>query len=60
MGEHCDRHLFDCPSCDEHLAQIRRTIALIGQLREEDVDPTRADDLLRAFRRWPDTERYEP
>ncbi len=60
VAERFDRHLLDCPSCDEHLAQIRWTIALIGQLREEDVDPTPADDLLRAFRRWRDTERYEP
>ena len=60
VGERFDRHLLDCPSCDEHLAQIRRTIALIGQLRQEDIGPTPADDLLRAFKRWRDTERYEP
>lgn len=60
VGERFDRHLLDCPSCDEHLAQIRRTIALIGQLREEDIVPTPAEDLLCAFRRWRDTSGTSP
>ena len=54
-----ERHLLDCPFCDEYLAQIRRTIALTGRLRVDDLDPVARDSLLHAFRRWRDTERDE-
>ena len=44
-----DRHLAQCEHCREYLAQMRRTIALTGELREEDVQPEVMDALLRAF-----------
>ncbi len=56
LAERFDRHLLHCPFCEEYLAQIRRTIALTGMLREDDLDPKARDDLLSAFRRWRDTE----
>ncbi len=47
-----EAHLADCPHCREYLAQMRRTIAVTAELREEDVDAMPAevrDRLLRAF-----------
>jgi anti-sigma factor RsiW len=48
-----DRHLRRCDGCDRYLEQIRRTIALTGRLRVEDIDAlgaTARDRLLAAFR----------
>ncbi len=53
--ERFERHLLDCPFCDEYLAQIRQTIAMTGRLRVDDLDPTARDELLHAFRRWRET-----
>lgn len=44
-----DRHLADCPHCREYLAQMRRTIAVSGRLRDEDVPDDVVDALARAF-----------
>jgi predicted anti-sigma-YlaC factor YlaD len=45
-------HLVYCEGCENYLEQMRRTIATVGQLREEDADPQALDDLLGAFREW--------
>ena len=47
-----DGHLADCPHCREYLAQMRRTIASVGRLADDDIDEMPGDvreRLLRAF-----------
>ena len=45
-----DRHLRLCRHCREYLAQMRQTIRLTGELREEDVPADVLDALEAAFR----------
>ena len=47
-----DRHLATCPHCRAYLDQMRLTIALTGQLSEDDLSPESRDALLEAFRAW--------
>ena len=47
-----ERHLVFCPGCVVHVEQMRLTIARLGALREEAIDPQARDDLLAAFRTW--------
>ena len=47
-----DRHLATCPNCRTYLDQMRLTIALTGQLSEDDLSPESRDALLEAFRAW--------
>ena len=49
LQEAADRHLAACPHCREYLEQVRRTIAVSRQLREEDVPEDVVDALSRAF-----------
>ena len=44
-----DRHLAACEHCTEYLAQMRRTIELAGQLRDDEVPDDVVDALTRAF-----------
>jgi anti-sigma factor RsiW len=50
--ERFEIHLVYCSPCTTHLEQMRETIRTAGALREEDLDPALADDLLTAFRGW--------
>jgi anti-sigma factor RsiW len=43
-----DRHLAGCPHCTEYLAQMRRTIAVTGDLPADTAVP---DELLDALQR---------
>jgi anti-sigma factor RsiW len=48
-----EKHLRGCPSCDDYVAQLRRTIELSGRVTLDDVDalPEQArSDLMEAFR----------
>jgi len=50
-----DRHLAACGSCQEYVAQLRRTIELTGTLSVDDIDQLPAparDALLETFRRF--------
>jgi anti-sigma factor RsiW len=47
-----EEHLAACEGCTTYLEQMRRTIALIGELREEDVPPEALARLLGVFRAW--------
>lgn len=47
-----EQHLSACPGCTAYVAQMRETIALVGELREEHVSPTAERRLLQAFRNW--------
>lgn len=50
--ERFEEHLVYCAPCVTHLDQMRHTIRATGRLREEDLDPALADELLVAFRGW--------
>ncbi len=45
-------HLSGCDGCTNYLEQMRQTILLTGQLREESLTPQQRDDLLRLFHDW--------
>ena len=45
-------HLEGCEGCRVHLEQMRRTIATVGELREDQVPRDARDTLLSAFRDW--------
>ena len=47
-----DEHLAVCPGCDRYLVQFRKTIDLLGELREESLSPPVRDRLLEAFADW--------
>jgi len=47
-----ESHLRGCQSCLAHLAQLRRTLGVLGTLREDDVPLEAQTALLAAFRRW--------
>ena len=47
-----EAHLATCPRCDTYLAQMRRTIALLGQAAAGSVDPAVEERLRRTFRDW--------
>jgi anti-sigma factor RsiW len=47
-----EAHLASCEGCTAYVAQMRRTIELVGTVTEADVTPRALDELLRAFRSW--------
>jgi anti-sigma factor RsiW len=48
--ERFDAHLSGCEACTEYLAQMRLTIAAVGNLSEIDVTPSALRELQNAFR----------
>jgi anti-sigma factor RsiW len=47
-----EAHLETCQGCRTYLEQMRQTIAVLGELKEETLDPQSRDDLLRLFSSW--------
>jgi predicted anti-sigma-YlaC factor YlaD len=47
-----EQHLVLCDGCTAYLDQVRRTVALIGRLREGALDTSVRDRLLETFRAW--------
>lgn len=47
-----EQHVSVCPGCAIYVEQMRQTIALVGDLREEDVSPAAQQRLLQAFQDW--------
>jgi anti-sigma factor RsiW len=47
-----EAHLASCEGCTAYVAQMRRTIEVVGTLTEADIAPRALDELLRAFRSW--------
>jgi anti-sigma factor RsiW len=47
-----EEHVAICPPCRSFLEQTRTTIALVGELREEDVPLAMEQHLVEAFRDW--------
>jgi anti-sigma factor RsiW len=47
-----DAHLETCPGCREYLAQMRQTVAVLGRLRADSIEPSMRAQLLQVFRDW--------
>lgn len=47
-----EEHLAVCPGCDRYLRQMERTIALVGEVREEALAPQTRQRLIEAFSDW--------
>ena len=47
-----EAHLAECDGCAEHLGQLRITVAVTGQIREEDLGQAARTDLMEVYRRW--------
>ena len=47
-----EAHLAGCGHCVEYVAQMRRTIEVLGELSSEAIDPAHEAELLAAFRGW--------
>ena len=51
-GARFEAHLEECEGCRIYVEQMRRTVAVVGALREDDVQPEARDALLGVFRDW--------
>jgi anti-sigma factor RsiW len=47
-----EEHLAICESCREYVAQLERTMEVVGVVREQELDPEVRDGLVAAFRGW--------
>lgn len=47
-----DEHLLDCDGCENYLQQFRSTVATLGAIRDDEIEPAFRDKLLDAFRDW--------
>ncbi len=50
--ERFEQHLSVCPGCTRYLAQMRRSIEMMGKLTEASIEPAERDELLELFRNW--------
>lgn len=47
-----EAHLRGCPDCRRYLEQIRLTIASVGHVEPEALDPEVKDELIELYRRF--------
>jgi anti-sigma factor RsiW len=47
-----ENHLAACPHCSEYLAQMRRTLDLLGRIEPEELQPEVQEELVALYRRW--------
>ena len=47
-----DEHLLDCDGCGNYLEQVRVTIATVGTIGSEELDPDYRSRLIETFRDW--------
>lgn len=47
-----ETHIAGCDHCTAYLVQMRETIAVVGRIEPENLDPDVERDLLAAFRTW--------
>jgi predicted anti-sigma-YlaC factor YlaD len=47
-----EQHLVLCDGCTAYLDQMRRTVALVGRLRDDVLGRPGRDRLLETFRAW--------
>ncbi len=50
-----ERHVAICPPCRAFLGQMRETIRISGELKEEQLSPEARQGLIDAFRHWRDS-----
>lgn len=50
--ERLEGHLASCPHCTEYLAQLRRTLDVLGRIEPEVLEPAVQDELVALYRRW--------
>ena len=50
-----DTHLSDCEGCKHYLAQMGKTVKLVGTLSEDAITEPVKSELLTAFRAWKQT-----
>jgi hypothetical protein len=50
--ERLEQHLAVCVGCDNHLDQLRHTVATVGRIAEADLPAPLRDSLRLAFRSW--------
>lgn len=46
-----EKHLAGCPHCTEYLAQMRRTLDVVGRIEPEELAPEVQDELVALYRR---------
>jgi anti-sigma factor RsiW len=47
-----EKHISGCPNCTGYVAQFKETIRLTGTLKEQDISPEAAEELLAVFAAW--------
>ena len=47
-----EAHLADCPHCSEYLAQMGKTLDVLGRIEPEALDPQVREELVAQYRRW--------
>ena len=47
-----ESHIGGCTNCTAYVAQFKETIRLTGTLREQDIPPEAAKELLALFNGW--------
>lgn len=47
-----EAHLAGCPHCRAYLAQMRKTLDVLGRIEPEDLAPEVQDELIALYRRW--------
>ena len=50
--ERLEAHLEICSACRDYVDQIRGTIAAVGRVEAESLDPATREGLIAAFREW--------
>ena len=49
-----DAHIADCPGCATYLEQMRQTISVLGELREDAIPPDVQQEFTSRLRGWSD------
>jgi anti-sigma factor RsiW len=52
MRARFEAHLLECDGCENYLEQFRSTVATLGRVGADGLDPIFRDRLLEAFRTW--------
>ena len=47
-----EAHLAGCPHCSEYLDQMRRTLAIVGRIEPDALEPEVRTELVALYRRW--------
>lgn len=47
-----DEHLLECDGCASYLQQFRSTVATLGAVGDDEIEPAFRRKLLDAFKNW--------